>query len=46
MTQDIRPITEQLLATFSMFAHALAQHYADLRLHSFNRAVRALALAC
>jgi hypothetical protein len=44
MTQDIQPITEQLLATFSTFAHALAQHYPDRKLHTFAGAVGALAL--
>jgi hypothetical protein len=44
MTQDIQPITEQLLATFSTFAPALAQHYPDPKLHTFNGAVGALAL--
>jgi hypothetical protein len=44
MTQDIQPITEQLLATFSTFAHALAQHYPDRKLHTFNGAVGTLAL--
>ena len=45
MTQDIQPITEQLLVTLSTFVHALAQHYPDLKLHTFNGAVGALALA-
>ena len=45
MTQDIQPITEQLLVTLSTFVHALAQHYPDLKLHTFNGTASALALA-
>jgi hypothetical protein len=42
MTLDIQPTTERLLATFKTFAQALAQHYPDVKLHTFNEPVGSL----